>query len=496
MKERRRRHGIARAAQALALTFAALSGAGCDPVPDRPAQPNLLLVSVDTLRADHLGAYGYEPATSPRLDALARRSLLFREMLAPTPWTLPSHAGMLTGIHPYHLGIENRRSALPTGVPTVAEHLAAAGYATAALVDSMPRGLLGGHRGFDRGFASYRHLPHESEGFRYDMAVTVDAAAEWLRSRDPARPFFLFLHTKSVHGLPSDGPSEDPRAFPYEKPQAYRARFVTAEGDALVWKDPDLGDGIEYLRGFNEAVARGERTPAEFERARLDALRGLYDAGIYYVDEHLGRLLDELASLGIADDTAVLITSDHGESFLEHELLLHKEVNRQVLRVPLILHRPWEPEAREVSDTYDLMSVAPTLLALAGLPAPPELRAPALPLGPGRADGRESEPPRPAFAYYHFLPDYYYEAYSVRDRDHTLIRRRLGRGNPDYETRLYRSPRSDPQERQPVTDEPELERALTARLEAWRRARPVRRGRTIELDAETARHLDALGYVE
>ena len=115
-------------------------------------RPNFLVLSVDTLRADHLGSYGYDRDTSPSIDALAERSVRFANVWAPSPWTLPSHAGMLTGIHPKRLGIAARNSSLPKSAVTLAEHLARLGYRTASLVDSMPGGFVGSKRGFARGF--------------------------------------------------------------------------------------------------------------------------------------------------------------------------------------------------------------------------------------------------------------------------------------------------------------------------------------------------------
>ncbi|UCE87185.1 MAG: sulfatase-like hydrolase/transferase, partial [Deltaproteobacteria bacterium] len=257
---------------AVAAPFAIRGRGAAPPAPrEAPAHPNVLLFSIDTLRADHLGCYGYARDTSPNLDALADRSLRFTEAFAPAPYTLPSHVAMLTGIHPHALGIENRRSAIPAETRLLAELLSEAGYRSAAFVDSMPRGFVGGSRGFARGFDEYTHMPERAKrGYRYDMAATADAAARWLAGRADDRPFFLFLHTKSVHTLPSRAGGKNPMHFPYDKPEPYRSRFLSDAAAGLSWSEPKLGSGVDYLRALNERLASGEISPADIPRERVD----------------------------------------------------------------------------------------------------------------------------------------------------------------------------------------------------------------------------------
>lgn len=366
---------------------------------------------------------------------------------------------MLTGIHPKRLGIADRDSALPDETVTLAEHLARAGYLAAGFVDTMPGGFVGAGRGFARGFAEYHHLPAEAKsGYRYDMAVTASRAVEWLGRAERAEPFFLFLHTKSVHALPSSGLSPDPRRFPYDKPEPWRSRFLTEEGSRLSWVHPRLGSGIDLLRSLNEGIAAGKLRRDELPAARIQALKDLYDGGISYVDHHFGRVLAALDRAGLADRTVVVVTSDHGESFLEHDLLLHKEVYPATLRVPLIVHLPWRREPRVVSRRAALVDLVPTLLALAGAPVPSGLDGTALRVeGDGPAD-----PASPAFAYYHDTPGYYYEGYAMRDEAFTLVHHRLGRG-AEYRTELY-DRRVDPEERSPVRDEPARTREMLSTL--------------------------------
>ncbi len=455
-------------------------------------RPNVLLLSIDTLRADHLGSYGYDRPTSPILDRLADRSVRFEEAWAPAPWTLPSHAGMLTGIHPRRLGIANRESTIPKETRLLAELLYEEGYRTAAFVDSMPGGFVGAGRGFARGFEEYTHLPAEVKSrYRYDMEVTADRAIEWLASaRRRREPFFLFLHTKSVHALPGSGLSPDPRRFPYDRPEPYRSRFLTEEGLGFSWVHPELGSGVALLRNLNEGLASGKILPDEIPEARREALRGLYDGGILYVDHHFGRVLDELERSGLASRTIIVVTADHGESFLDHHLFLHKEVYRQTLRVPLFVYRPGGAAPRVVSHPVALLDLAPTILSLAGAETPAGLDGIPLPLD---GEGGPALSPRAFFSYCHARSNDYYEGYSLREGDFTLVHHRLGRGS-EYRTELYDA-RHDPHERVPLGDRPDLRAGMLRRLKVWKESGAAA-APELELDAETLDHLRALGYAD
>ncbi len=439
---------------------------------------NLLLVSIDTLRADHLGAYGYKRDTSPRLDALARESTRYANVLAPAPWTLPSHAAMLTGRHPWEIGIVDRFATVPAEVPIVAEYLEAGGYGSAAFVDETSRGWVGAERGFGRGFETYRHLPEENGDRQYDAARTIDAVISWLEKRDPSRPFFVFAHTKSVHAVHADDETAGPFAYPYHKPRSHLERFASEEDLALSWREPGLGAGVGYLRGLNERIASGSVSREDVDPERLRVLRSLYDAGIYYVDEQIGRMLDALARLGLQEQTIVVVTSDHGEAFLEHRLLLHKELYDQTLHVPLIVHVPGQDPAVS-HEPLTLMDVTPMLLEFAGLEPPPDLVA--------RDRGER-------FSFYRDRPGYYTESYALRDGEWTLVRQRLGGAEAPFESELYRS--GDVGQAQPIGDAPERAAEMSARLTAMLGRRPRLSGKAIELDERTVEHLRALGYVD
>jgi arylsulfatase A-like enzyme len=447
-----------------------------------PRAPNVLLVSIDTLRADHLGAWGYARDTSPRLDAFAKDALRYARVLAPAPWTLPSHAAMLTGRHPYELGILDSEGVVPLGAVTLAERLHEQGYATAAFVDSDESGFLGALRGFARGFDSFSHAPFKTRRtHEYDMKATAAAALDWLGRRDPQRPFFLFVHTKSVHATSTQSAESD---APYDKPAPYRLRFVPGRTPHFAWRENQVF-GTALLRQWNEQLATGEVDKQRFEADRLAELQAFYDGGIRYTDEHLGRLLDELRSRGLLDDTIVAITADHGEAFLEHDFFLHQEVRRELLEVPLLLRVPQGPRGRVVPQTVHLEDVMPTLLTLAGLEPPPGVTGVLLPpFGPAA--------PRPRLSFFRIGGRNLFEAYAVEDGPWKLVYQRRAR-DAGFEARLY-DRRQDPGETRAVDDAARAT-ALQAALVGYFQPGAERPKGALEMTPEALENLRALGYV-
>jgi arylsulfatase A-like enzyme len=441
--------------------------------------PNLILLSIDTLRADHLGCYGYARRTSPAIDELARSSTLYEQALAPAPWTLPSHAALLTGLHPWALGIVDDCSAIPDGTPAVAEALTRAGYATAAFVDSGPRGYLGAARGFARGFASYSHAPFPGHGRnRYDARATVEAADRWLESRSPKRPFFLFLHTKSVHAAPALDAGE----WPYDHPDAYVRRFV-AGGPRFSWREGDQVRGALFLMRLNDRILRGDAPSPPLPPAAVEELIGLYDAGIAYVDEQVAALTAVLRRRGLARDTVLILTADHGEAFLEHRFVLHREVYENLLHVPLLIHDPRNPGGRRIARVVRLEDVAPTILRVAGVGDRAFGDARPLP----DLDGSEGGPPVLAS----YGPMGGTEAYSLRDGRFKLIHERDGAGA--FRDALF-DLETDPGETSPLPVTDAGGRALLSSIEQ-RLAHP-RPSQSIRMGREAREELRALGYVQ
>ncbi|HKA29664.1 MAG TPA: sulfatase [Candidatus Binatia bacterium] len=283
---------------------------------------NLVLVSIDTLRADRLGAYGAHRDTSPRLDALATESTLFETVVSPAPWTLPSHASMMTGLYGCAHGIvgPGLGKAFPDGVVPLAEHLRDAGYTTAAFTED---GFVD-PVSFARGFGSYWENRDGSDR----VPATVAHAAAWLRD-EATEPFLLFFHTYQSHD-------------PYFSPPEYERMLSTADG----------------------ASHPASATPHGQELLK-------YDAAVRYTDTAIAPLLDAVRS-GPRGRTLLVVTSDHGEAFGEHGTVGHgAELYEEVLRVPLFV---WGPglvaPGRRVPGLVGVVDVTPTILDLLGFPVP------------------------------------------------------------------------------------------------------------------------------
>ncbi len=471
------------------------------PATEADGRPNLILLSVDTLRADHLGCYGYPRPTSPNLDRFAATAIRYANAYSPAPWTLPSHAAMLTGVHPYLQGFRHKNSTIPSEVPVVAELLSAAGYRTAAFVDSSAKGYVGGERGFARGFSRYDHAPHRAEqSSKYDMAATVEAALKWLAEPRGERPFFLFLHTKSVHAAPLGGGCADPRCFPYAKPQPYQLRFATEEAAQLRWTSAEMGDGQKLLWGLNERFLDGRLDPRAYPEARIEALISFYDAGIAYVDEQFGRLLAGMERLGLGGTTTVVVTADHGEAFLEHNLLLHQEVYQQLLHVPLIVRPAGGSAAGAVVDSVvALEDVVPTLLDEAGVAKPEPLSGVVLPRSAaGSADGPASavagDEPRPLFAYYLFPPNFTYQAFSQQLGDWKLVSHNFANSD-EFRVELYNLA-ADPGETSPLSGHERQRTALQRALRANLRRQPWAQAGGVDESDPDLDAIRALGYID
>jgi arylsulfatase A-like enzyme len=319
--------------------------------------PNVLVIVVDTLRADHLSTYGYARPTSPHLTQLAAQGALFEDAIAPSSWTLPVHASLLTGLYPDKHHVENDGSLLGWHYPTLGEEFMARGYRTAAF--SANTLLFCRRRGFGRGFI---HFEDEFQSFGSSFAQTFYGdlikhllfglelkadlfgrrsaedinrhALRWIDS--DRRPFFVFLNYLDVHD-------------PYRPPEPYLHRYTAI-------KDP-ASRASEHWDWF------AHLTPRQRQGA-MDA----YDGAINYVDDHIYRLLEQLRQRGLDRNTVVVITSDHGESFGEHGLMTHgSSLYRELIHVPLILWGPGRiPAGTEIDTPVSLTALPATLLEEAG----------------------------------------------------------------------------------------------------------------------------------
>lgn len=333
--------------------------------------PSIILISIDTLRADHLSAYGYRRETSANLDALALDGVLFERAFAQSPWTLPSHASMMTGLGPVAHGAVDLHSALTDAHETLAERLGRMGYDTGAFVGGTRASFIGAKRRLDQGFGFYAQYPHPRPGWSGLIARRLDhvrlkwidhhvgnaraeiaASLRWIETR-ARQPFFLFIHLFDVH-------SKTVR-LPYEAPEPFRERFC-AGVDAAGFDGCAPGGhcASEYLHDLWSGAAPSP-SPDTIERMKC-----LYDGGIAFVDDELGRFFDRLRHLGLWENTLVVVTSDHGEAFFEHRVPDHTELYDEVLRVPLILHGPGVPEGQRSPRYARTVDIAPTILALVG----------------------------------------------------------------------------------------------------------------------------------
>ncbi len=315
-------------------------------------RPDVLLVSIDTLRADHLSTYGYERQTSPNLDAWAARAgIVFENAVVSAPWTLPSHVSLLSGLDADRHGV-NHGQAMPAGIPTLAERLRDAGYRTLAVTGG---GWMRPDYGFDRGFDVYRYWPAgvDKEDELDQGTATVE---RWLDQR-PRQPLFVFFHTFEVHS-------------PHRRRQPFFGRLTgsTGAGDGSVVIEQSSTPREEgYLLRKSFFWHRKGATPrlTPVAAGELQEVVDRYDSAIALTDDRLGRLL------GRAAGTMVVVTSDHGDAFGEKGLASHGYLYDFNLLVPLIVALPDGAGAgRRVREQVRSVDVVPTLLDLLGLPLP------------------------------------------------------------------------------------------------------------------------------
>ncbi|MGE4608888.1 MAG: sulfatase [Myxococcota bacterium] len=294
-----------------------------------------MLISIDTLRADHLGLYGYSRPTSPGIDAFAEQAVVFEDASSTSPWTLPAHASLFSGRYPEHHRLTSFERRLPLGVETIAARLTQLGFDTRAVVNTH---LLTNRFGLDYGFAKLKYVEEALVRVSPSTWVT-DQAMEWI-AEPRERPMFLFMHYYDVH---SD----------YASLPRYRERFERPyEGE--------IDGSTLHLKEFRHGVRSIDARDA-------DHLIDLYDAGVRQTDEEIDRLFAFLHERGELDTSLVVLTSDHGEEFLEHGSVLHGASQyAEVLRVPLILRYPPVLPPLRVRSPVSLVDVVPTILGLLG----------------------------------------------------------------------------------------------------------------------------------
>jgi len=318
----------------LSVWAAAIALLGCTPQqpPDAFETParNVILISLDTLRADHLSLYGYPRPTSPEIDAFARHAFIFDRTLAPAPNTPPSQMTMMTSLTPGRHGFTGHGDALAPGIETLAERLSQADLQTAGFVDG---GYLRAVFGFDRGFGHY-------EDFGGGLATILPRALAWLDAHRDERSF-LFLHSYDIHA-------------PYVAPAPFYGMFHEVPNDSDIVQDP----GALWLNHV------------ELTDEDMQHLVDSYDEGIRYADAQVGAFVRALEERGRLEDTLIILTSDHGEEFGEHGSLVHWRLYFQPnLRIPLVIRPPGGLDAPvRLSDTAQLLDILPTVLDATGAP--------------------------------------------------------------------------------------------------------------------------------
>ena len=346
-----------------------------------PRRPHIVVLLWDTTRADRLGAYGYGRRTTPWLESVAARGVLFEQCRAPSPWTLPSHASLFTGLLPRHHGAVTKESPLAPAHETLAERLKAAGYGTMLLSNNE---FVGPEAGLAQGFDVFRSVVREAGRPSADATVGIlerELAARRADAGRAGKPLFLFVNLMEPH-LPYEPPSE------FERP--WRPEGAT-EGEVRRARRLQFPEDMAHNLGIRP-----------WDGKTLSILSSLYDAEIREMDGQCARMEKVLADAGILGDGAngiLVVTADHGENLGEHGLVDHKlSVAETLLRVPLVVRWPGRYEGgRRVREPVRLQDLFPTLLEAAGVPAPPSAapHAASIPVGPveGRVQVSEFVPP-------------------------------------------------------------------------------------------------------
>ncbi|MDD9940911.1 MAG: sulfatase, partial [Myxococcales bacterium] len=324
--------------------------------PSRVRTPDVVIVMVDTLRADHLSLYGYQKPTSPELAAFAGVATDYVRAYAQSSWTAPSVTSMITSRYPREVGVRRDAERLPGHTRTLAAVLREHGYRTEGVSTNLfITRKYGHHVGFDRLLEV-----KPSQGAVPTSHLVTDLGLLAAREAPPTRPLFMYLHYFDPH---------------YD--------YVMHSGFRFGWFEPETGPDASRFSFFDA------RMSADLDERDMARARAHYDSEIGFTDYHVGRLLSGLRALARFDNAVIVVVADHGEEFLEHGAFGHAvTLYDELVHVPLLIKAPFQNRGQRHQQPVALLDVAPTILDLAGLPPEPGHRGVSL---------RSPGPPRPIF---------------------------------------------------------------------------------------------------
>jgi len=326
-----------------------VSGACSGPKAPDYQSPPIIIFDIDTLRADHLGCYGYERDTSPNIDAFAEESALFTWAFAQGPNTPPSQASILTSLYPSSHGRIVNKDTVAEEAETLAETLSTAGYLTAAFVDG---GLMAAGFGLEQGFDLYDDHGGGIEKIWPKVSAWIDRTLK--KTRESASPFLLLIHCYDVHS-------------PYEiSPWRFRDHFI----EELSKMPP-----TSFSSRMSEVMAntwkrRNETPPPQLGPVKLEYAKAMYDSGIRHVDARFGAMVKTLKDNGLFDQSIIIVISDHGDTFQEHGSLFHEQIYSEIARIPLIVRFPGASFSGRFDPVVESIDLMPTLLDFASVPVP------------------------------------------------------------------------------------------------------------------------------
>jgi arylsulfatase A-like enzyme len=457
-----------------------LSFSSCHRDAPPPASPNVVLISVDSLRPDHLQCYGYHRPTSPRVDQLAAEGVLFENTISSTSWTLPAHAAMLTGLADTVHGCTDTDKQLDNSRQTLAERLADVGYKTAGYFSGpYLHPVFGTSQGFETyvdctSYPQFNNSKAQSTGSiegpdvwrRAQHDITnpkiYQEVNRWLK-QNSSQTFFLFIHMWDVH-------------FDFVPPPPYDTMFDPGYTGTMT--------GEDFL--FSPRVKPG------MPESDLQHLIALYDGEIACTDAYIGKVLDNLEVLGLADNTILLLTADHGTAFFEHGLKAHRNsLYDELIRVPLIIRYPKRiPAGLRFKEQVKLIDIVPTILDMLGMARPVDVMGQSLtPLFHGGKLNYDQPAVSELFSFNQKMRSY-------RQVDRKLIVNRKHKAGVAFNLL------NDPAEQSPIQDrhgvlmqalQRDSERSLKW-LAEFREALPPGRS-TSEIPPELLQKLKSLGYI-